>query len=320
MTPPGKIFLTMASSKIDISIIVVSYNTRAMTLECLESIFQGSTATEFEVLVIDNASSDGSMAEIEERFGGDERVRTVASAENLGFAKANNLLVESARGRYILLLNPDTVVLGDAVDSMFEFAESHPDYGIWGGRTVFADGSLNPTNCWGRFTLWSQFCRYSGLTRVFSQSRLFNPRAYVDWDRGSVKPVDIVTGCFFMMRTVDWNRFGGFDPAFFMYGEEVDLCMRAAKDRIFPIVTPDAAIIHHGGASEKILEDKWVRILGAERNLFARHWSWGSSELARLMTYAGLVLRGITAFVVASEDRNMWWALLRRRREWDSRV
>ena len=302
-----------------VSIIVVSYNTREMTIECLRSIVSETPNLTYEVLFIDNQSTDGSWEAVESEFSDDPRFIHRLSDRNLGFAGANNELAKGARGEYILLLNPDTVVLDKAIEKLVKFAGEYPDNGIWGGRTVFADGSLNPTSCWGPYTLWSQFCRYSGLTWAAPNSMIFNPRGYGTWQRDTIREVGIVTGCFFLMKRDAWNHFGGFDPEFFMYGEETDLCMRATAKGFRPIVTPDAVIVHHGGASEKVREDKMVRLLDAETRLFQRHWSPAVFRINTAMTSIGILLRAFaTALrqVLTPTRENMWARLWSRRTEW----
>lgn len=302
------------------TILVVSYNTREMTLECLRSIVRETTELPFEVLLVDNQSSDGSFEAVQEEFGNDSRFDLESSTDNLGFAGGNNHLAKRARGEYLLLLNPDTVVLDHAIERLMDFAESHRENGIWGGRTIFADGTLNPTSCWGPYTIWSQFCRYSGLTWVAPGSGLFNSRGYGGWARDSIREVEIVTGCFLMLKREDWESFGGFDPDFFMYGEEADLCMRARTRGLRPIVTPDATVIHHGGASEKVREDKLVRLLDAESRLLHRHWSPPRFAVAKILVRAGVLLRaaavGLRNLFRSGSHPNLWANLWARRREW----
>ncbi|MDX2114089.1 MAG: glycosyltransferase family 2 protein [Planctomycetota bacterium] len=306
-----------------VSIVVVSFNTRQMTLECLRSVFGETRDTSFELIVYDNASSDGSADAIAAEFG--ERVRLLRSAENLGFARANNEAAKLAAGRYLLLLNPDTVVLRGAIDRLVEFARRRPEAGIWGGRTLFADGSLNPTSCWSRQTLWSVLCRASGLSGTFRRSSFFNPEAMGAWERDSERRVDIVTGCFFLIERTMWEKLGGFDPAFFMYGEEADLCLRARRLGVRPMITPDAEIVHYGGASESVKAEKLVRLLRAKAQLIRRHWSPAKAALGiRLLGIwclnhwlawsAVSAIRGGDARAVAA--REFWGAGWKRRGEW----
>ena len=145
-----------------------------------------------------NNSNDNSILAIAELF---PQVRLFAIRENLGFAAANNLAGEHARGDYLLLLNPDTVILNGATEELFEFAKRMPNAGIWGGRSVYPDGSLNPTSCYGNMTPWSLFCRAFGLTFLFRNSKLFNSETFGAWDYNTARQVDIVTGCFLLIKS-----------------------------------------------------------------------------------------------------------------------
>jgi hypothetical protein len=252
-----------------LSIIVVSYNTREMTLDALRSAIEQTRDTSYEIIVVDNASSDGS-AEAIAALGGP--VRLIALSENIGFARANNVAASEAHGEFILLLNPDTVVIDRGIDRLLAFADERPGAGIWGGRSLFADGRLNPTCCWRRPTPWNAFCRVAGLTGLFPASALFNTEAYGGWRRDAVAEVDIVSGSFLLIRHDIWRALEGFDPAFFMYGEEADLCLRARALGARPLFTPDARIIHYGGASETTRKAKIMKLLAAKAELIRRHW------------------------------------------------
>ena len=261
-TPPE------GADKPELSILLVNWNTRDMTLECLRSVYAQTTRTTFEVIVVDNASSDGSAEAIAREF---PQVILMAESENHGFGRATNLQAARARGQQILLLNTDTVVLDQAIDALVEFSRRTPQARIWGGRTLFADGSLNPTSCWGRPTPWTQLCFATGLSARFPRSTLFNARAYPGWARDSEREVAIVTGCLLLIDADFWRELGGFDPAFFMYGEETDLCMRAARLGARPMITPDATIIHYGGGSTTSKADKIVRLMACNITLSRKH-------------------------------------------------
>ena len=316
--------MTTASDTADaitMSIIVVSYNTKEMTLACLRSVVKETTRHPWELLFIDNCSTDGSLEAVEEEFGDDPRFRIRKSTENLGFAGGNNELAKEARGRYLLLLNPDTVVLDGALDKLVDFAESHPEHRIWGGRTIFEDGTLNPWSCWGPYTLWSIFSASIGLRAIFPRSAVFDPRSYGGWQRDTVREVAIVTGCLFLIDRSAWEQLGGFDSEFFMYGEETDLCMRATREfGARPIITPDATIIHHGGASEKIFEDKVIRLLDAEVRLFRRNFSTLKFMIAYRMTLFGVWFRA-TGYAMLNtirgrKEQAVWRGIWKRRAEW----
>jgi len=305
-----------------LSIIVVSYNTKDMTLACLQSIVD-ETSSSYEVIVIDNLSVDGSAEAIATRF---PQFHLISSRENLGFAKANNVAAEQALGEYLLLLNPDTLILDGAIDTLLSFARQHPDAKIWGGRTLDGSRNLDPTSCWGKQTLWGMFCRATGTAAAFSGSSVFNQEGYGSWKRDSERQVDIVTGCFLMIRRDFWNRLSGFDSRFFMYGEEADLCLRAHQLGAAPMFTPNATIIHYGGASETVRADKLVRLLRAKAQLISRHWSPLAATLGiGLMLAWVLRLRATYAILLKvrgsawQERAEAWASVWRRRAEW-SRV
>ncbi len=309
----------MTTPRPEVSILVVSYNTRAMTLACLESIVRETKRHDYEIVVVDNASSDGSADEIRDRF---DRVTLIEPGRNLGFAAANNLAAEHARGRWLLLLNPDTVVLDGALDTLVDAAERRGE-GIYGGRTVFEGGSLNPSSCHGWMTPWSLLCRASGLSLAAPGSESLNPETYGGWRRDTVRPVDVVSGCLFLLPADLWNRLEGFDPSFFMFGEEVDLCRRASRQGIPRVLIPDATIIHHGGASEPVRGKSMTLIFTAKVSEIRRHWRRGSRHLgvALLLAWAGT--RAAAYGVLARADRRRfaepaaaWTHVWNARRAW----
>ena len=252
------------------SILIISYNTREMTLACLRSIFGKTSGLEFEeVIVLDNASSDGSADAIAAGF---PEVHLIRSEQNLGFARGNNLAARDARGKYLLLLNPDTEILGDAVQTVVTFAERRSDASIVGGRTFFPGGKLNYESCHARPTVWSLLCMGMGLSALFRRSRLFDPESMGQWKRDSVREVDAISGCFMLIPRDVWVRLGGFDESYFMYGEDMDLCLRARSLGLRCVTCPGATLIHHGGASETVRADKMIRLFLAKRQIFDRHW------------------------------------------------
>lgn len=301
-----------------LSILVISYNTREMTLACLRSII-AETQTPYELIVLDNASVDGSAEAIALEFSG---IRLIANAENIGFAEGNNVAAREARGEYLLLLNPDTVVLRGALDQLHAFAETYPEAQIWGGRTVFADGSLNASSCWRRMSLWTLAMRSSGLSSLFRGNPVLNAEGYGSWPRDSPREVDIVTGCLFLIKRAFWHRLGGFDPTFVMYGDEADLCWRAQALGARPMITPDAEIIHYVGASQSVRADKMVRVNRAIMTLIRRHFPHWQQPLARGLLMLWPLSRVAALTVLAAMQprfaagRDAWREIWRRRDEW----
>jgi GT2 family glycosyltransferase len=286
----------MTGSRPDLSILMVNWNTREMTLACLRSIYAEAPTTSFEIILVDNGSQDGSAQAIASAF---PQVKLIAETRNHGFARANNIAAEKARGQYLLLLNTDTLILDDAIDRLVNAARAFPQALIWGGRTLFGDGQINPSSVWGRITGWSAVCFALGLRSLFRGSALFNSEGLGDWQRDSIRSVDIVSGCFFLIPRAFWARLGGFDPKFFMYGEEADLCARARALGARPMMTPDARIIHYGGASAASQATKIAYVMGARMGLIDRHLSGLERQIGRAATLMHVVLRA-GAFRIAA--------------------
>jgi N-acetylglucosaminyl-diphospho-decaprenol L-rhamnosyltransferase len=225
------------------------------------------------------------------------------------------------RSEWMLLLNPDTETYPRAIELLLGFARAHPEAGIVGGRTVFPDGTLNPASCWNRITPWSLFCSATGLARLFANTSFFNPEGIGGWARDTVRHVDIVVGCFLMIPTALWRELGGFQQKYFMYGEEADLCLRAAKAGYRPMITPDAQIMHLVGASTPQLAPKLIQIMKARATLVRDHWSpWLHPLGIALMTLWSFNqrLKSLLVGIVRgkSADNDAWGVLWRARREW----
>jgi N-acetylglucosaminyl-diphospho-decaprenol L-rhamnosyltransferase len=237
----------------------------------------------------------------------------MAVAVNLGFAAACNLAAAEARGEYLLLLNPDTVVANGAIENLLAFARRRPGAGIWGGRTIFSDGSLNAMSCWRRPTLWNLLCSGLALDTRYPRSALLNSYGYGGWQRDSEREVDVVAGCFLLIQTSLWVRLGGFAGEFFMYGEDADLCIRARRLGFRPAISPEATIVHHGSGTENDKVRKISQVMTARALLIRRHFS----PATRPLGLALLALRPMLGRLWAKRSlRGTWaevWAL---RRQW----
>lgn len=301
-----------------VSVVVVSFNTKEQTLDCLASIFEQTSDLMFEVIVYDNASSDGSADAIAENF---PQANLIRGPENLGFGRGNNAAVEHAAGAYVLLLNPDTIILDNAIKVLFDFAVERADANVWGGRTVNRDGTLNPTCVWRFPTNFSMFCQAVGLHRVFSRTTFFNPEPYPKWNRDTVRDVEIVTGCFLMTTREFWDRLGGFDEDFFMYSEEADLCYRTRKLGGRLLFTPDATIVHLDGATKQVASDKRCLLLAGRCEYMSKNWSSGSVVLGKtiLKLHVGVRMVGAKLLAWGSETsprRALWRDVWARRQSW----
>lgn len=305
---------------IDVSVIVISFNTKEMILECIRSIYEQTNGISFEVIVFDNKSVDGSAEAIKEHF---KDVNLIKSEENIGFAKANNCAAKKANGRYLLLLNPDTIVLDEAIQKLYQFAISSPGNLVYGGRTLFGDLTLNPSSCWRKQSLWSLVCYSVGLTSLFRNNCLFDPESYGTWKRDTVREVDIVTGCFLLIKMDFWDLLEGFNPNFFMYGEDADLCFRAVQSGARPIINPEATIVHYGGASEKVRTDKMIRLFCAKEALLICHWHPLKRKIGLIMfalgVYARMCASGVLKLVSVKRfgaNADNWREIWGRRNEW----
>jgi GT2 family glycosyltransferase len=303
----------------ELSILIVNYNTCETTLECLASLFANSPSVAYEVILLDNASHDGSVEAIRAAY---PQVKLIAHAENSGFASGNNIAAGHAIGQRLLLLNPDTLLFSGSLDALWRFAERTPARRIWGGRTLFGDHRLNPTSCWAEISLWSLFCSAFGLTWAFPRSIFLNPEAYGGWQRDSERDVDIVTGCFLMIDHVLWQKLNGFDPAFFMYAEEADLCIRARAAGAKPGISPDAEIVHLGGASETSQTEKMIKIMRGRITLMRKHWSPAALAVGLLLYRIWALVRLIGSHFIAgprdtpSTSAHKWRTIWQRRAEW----
>ena len=310
----------------DVSIIVVSYNTADMTVAAIRSLYETAGDMKFELFVYDNDSSDGSADAIAAAFPQSDypSLTLCRLEENVGFAKANNLAAKHARGKYILLLNPDTLVLEGAVQGLLQFAQARPEAQIWGSRNLLGDGTLDYGSCWGRMTLWAVICFATGLERMFPNSPIFRPEGYGGWDRTTERDVAVITGCFFLTTKELWQNLNGFDERFFMYAEEADFCMRARAFGASPRFTPDAEIIHYGGASENLRARQISKIFAGKISLADKHWPGWKVFLVRVVYRIAVLVRsiGYRLFgVFSGKPRHMetaqeWWQVWKMRKMW----
>lgn len=202
---------------------------------------------ELEFIVVDNCSSDNSNAFIENLKL--NNLKIIVSEENIGFGRACNLGLKDISSKYILLLNPDIQLFDNSISKLIYFADKNEQAGIYGGLTIDDEGNCDNMNAWREPSLWGFFCWTFFLTRLFPNSKIFNPDKYVDITWGNKTQVDAVSGCFFLIQTVLWKKLNGFDPRYFMYSEEIDLCKRARDVGAKPLITDESKIIHFGSAT-----------------------------------------------------------------------
>ncbi|HEY7752021.1 MAG TPA: glycosyltransferase family 2 protein, partial [Ignavibacteriaceae bacterium] len=207
----------------DLSIIIVNYNVKEFLQNLLHSIEKASSNISKEIIIVDNASEDGSVELIKQKFSS---VNMIENKTNLGFGKANNQALKIAKGEYILLINPDTIVSEDTFHTLLNFFNSNPEAGLAGCKILNPDGTLQLA-CRRSFPgPWTSFCKVTGLSNLFPNSKIFARYNLTYLDENLTYEVDAISGSFMMMRRDVYEKAGGFDEQFFMYGEDLDLCYR----------------------------------------------------------------------------------------------
>lgn len=256
----------------DLSIIIVNYNAERFLVDCVNSIHHTGRKTNQEIIIIDNNSSDGSIRCIEERF---PDVRLVKNNENVGFARANNQGIGVARGDFILLLNPDTIVIEDAIHYMLDFARKTPTAGIVGCKVTNPGNRLQWDSCGGFQTPLTLIMRESGLEKIWPRSRLFGRRLISYWHRDSSRTIDWVSGVCMLIRREVIRDIGLLDETFFAYMEDVDFCRRASQQGWKVFFLHDAEIFHQLSATWKdYSEYQLLTSLKSERAYYLKYYSW----------------------------------------------
>jgi GT2 family glycosyltransferase len=280
----------------DVSVIVVSYNTRDVTLQCLRSIYAHTRRSTFEVLVIDNASSDGSAAAIAREY---PQATLIANSGNRGFAGGNNQGLKIARGRYALLLNPDTIVLDGAIDRSIAFADQHPELAVVGCQVLEDQHTIQRT-CFAFQTPLNLFLGFSGLSRLFPRSRWFARPQMSWWGRDSLQEVDVVSGMFMLVRSAAIAQVGLMDEDYFVYGEEADWCYRFWRAGWRCCFAPVAQIIHLDGGNKSTDQRSLAMYVQNQKSVLL----FNRKHYGRL---AWAAARGI--YIAAMLTRSVIWGL-----------
>lgn len=296
----------------EVSIIVVTHGARKMSFACLESVSNNAGYPRSEVIVVDNASVDGLAADIAFLY---PEIRLLPQVSNLGFAAAANLGADAASGRYLLFLNPDTVVGRDTIVRLVEFARCHPRAGLVGVRTSFASGAVNPVSCRRKTTLWRLLCSGLGVDTRFPRSQILSGMAYARLPSTGEMVVDVICGACLLVERAVWDRLAGFSPAFFMYGEDEDFSLRAKQIGCSPTLALDFGIVHHGSGSEPDQARKLCQLLAA-RALVVRGYF---GAFAQPIGQALLLVRPLLGTCFAKRKfRPLWQKVWAKRQLWQS--
>lgn len=297
------------------SVIIVSYNTRGQTMDCLQSLAEYAPPGT-EVVLVDNGSHDGTVDAVKKIY---PEVVVDAATQNLGFAAGVNRGVTQSTGEQVLLLNPDAVVLPGSIQKLSDFAVAHPEYGLYGGRTLRPQGGVEPSSCWGAPSLWSLSCYALGLSTAFKGSRWLDPESLGRWPRDTVREVAIITGCLLLVSRTDWDRLGGLDETYFLYGEDAEFSIRAARRGFRPVLVPEAQIIHAvGGSTKNSVGErsglKMSMVMAGKTTLLRQVSTPRRAAIGLRLLLVGVALRAMAERVLGRPG--MWWQVWGRRKDW----
>lgn len=264
----------------DVSIIIVNWNTIDLLRDCLTSVYECAGDVDYEIIVVDNASIDGSVEMVKKNF---KDVILIENTENRGFAAANNQGIAVAKGRYVLLLNSDTIVLDNSIANTVRFADKNPQTAVTGCQVLNLDGTIQRT-CFKFPSILNMLLSSTYLYKLFPKNKFFGREQMTWWDRSDVRQVDVVTGCFMLVRREAIEQVGMMDERFFMYGEETDWCYRFWKSGWKIMFAPVGRIIHFGGQSAaKRPVAMIIQLRLSILKFINKHYSWPSHLIARFL-------------------------------------
>ncbi len=272
----------------DVSIIIVNWNTRQLLADCINDIKSYTHDLTYEIIVVDNASSDGSQEMVRTTF---PDVHLIANTENVGFARANNQAIRGSRGRYVLLLNSDAFVRDQTIAQTVAFMDAHPDAGMVGCKLRYADGRLQPS-CTTFPTLFTELLIATQLERLFPKSRLFGTYRMTYWNFNDIREVDVIMGAYMLVRATAIEQLGMLDESYFMYSEEVDWCYRFKQNGWKVYFYPYVEAIHlWGGSSKPVRVEMLIQLYLSRVAFFRRYYGTTSANLLKLIVGFSCLLR-----------------------------
>jgi O-antigen biosynthesis protein len=288
----------------DLSVVIVNYNVVNFLEQCLNSVLAASQNLRIEIFVVDNNSVDGSVALVREKF---PNVKVIANTENVGFSKANNQAILQSNSRYVLILNPDTVVEQDTFDKCIAYMDLHPNTGALGVRMLDGRGRFLPESKRGLPTPLVSFYKIFGLSKLFPKSKVFNRYSLGYLDERSNHEVDVLCGAFMFMRSDALQKVGLLDEAFFMYGEDIDLSYRIQQGGYKIVYFPETKIIHYKGESTKKGSLNYVFVFYNAMVIFAKkHFSARYARIFSFAIHMAIYLRA-SASILKRVVQNLSW-------------
>ncbi|MHC4593976.1 MAG: glycosyltransferase family 2 protein [Planctomycetota bacterium] len=284
---------------VDVSIIIVNWNTRELLQGCLRSIREQTRDINYEIIVVDNASTDGSVEIVKKNF---PKVMLVENSSNLGFARASNIGIRSSKGRYICLINSDVIVLDDCIKNLMSFMDEHPGTGMAGPRILNPDRTLQPS-CRHFPTIWNNLCQALTLNHLFPRTRFFSGPFMKYWAHDEVRKVEVVTGCFWMVRCEAVDEVGSLDKDFFIYGEDIDWCKRFHEAGWDVIFYPKAEAIHVGAASSN---NAPIRFYLEMQKADLKYWRKHHGKIGKAGYTAVILLRNALRMIARALQYAFW--------------
>lgn len=279
-----------------LSIIIVNYNVKYFLEQCLYSVIKASLNLPAEIIVVDNNSVDGSMEMVRKKF---PKVQVIANMENVGFSKANNQAIKIAKGEYVLLLNPDTIVEEDTFIKTVHFMDEHPETGGLGVKMIDGSGKFLPESKRGLPTPSVAFYKIFGLSRLFPKSKIFGKYHLGYLDKDKVHEVEVLAGAFMLLRKNVIHKIGLLDEDFFMYGEDIDISYRIIKAGFRNYYFPETRIIHYKGESTKRSSVNYVFVFYNAMIIFARkHFSKQNAALFTFIIRIAIYLRAAVSVAI----------------------
>ena len=278
-----------------LTIIIVNYNVKYFLEQCLLSVQKAIAGIEAEIIVIDNHSSDGSKAFFNDRF---PLVKFLWNESNVGFAKANNLALEISTGKFVLFLNPDTLIAEDTLTHCISYFVEHTDTGIIGVRMIDGSGTFLKESMRAFPDPITSLYKLSGITSVFPRSKIFSKYYHAHLDNNSIQEVDVIAGAFMMIPRAVLNQCGSFDEDYFMYGEDIDLSYRIQKAGYKNIYLAKTTIIHFKGESTQKNSLNYVKVFYNAMHIFVKKHFSKSKRITSSIIQRAIFLRAIVAVLL----------------------
>ncbi|HYM64915.1 MAG TPA: glycosyltransferase family 2 protein [Candidatus Sulfotelmatobacter sp.] len=262
---------------IDLSIVIVSYNTKDFLKSCIESVYKTAKNLKIEIIVSDNNSHDGSSEMISKEF---KDVILIENKENLGFSKANNVGIKKTTGRYILFLNSDTVVYEKTLEYMVNFMDKNKDAGAATCKLVMPNGKIDDASHRGFPTPWNSITHFSGLSKIFGKTKIFGGYNLGYMDLSNTHVIDALAGAFMIVRRKAGEEVGWWDEDYFFYGEDLDFCFMLKQKGWKVYYVPQVSILHYKGVSGGIKKDSQkITTASKETKKFATKWRFAAMRI-----------------------------------------